>query len=166
MGGDSRLVDFSKESSWHFLERHLTQPGGENKENESDLNSTIDFLSDLVGQMAIDQSTRSFLVGNEPSKTDNDVFSAINTKEENKAIINKNNKKYSNLFLWYQRVEGYSPASRAKWKTVTCSKPKTKSTGSSPVRFPAEPSPVSVRVPRGMGIDDSSRKRLLFDIDI
>jgi len=92
------FLNLQSTEGFRQLENHLKRD--ENKEND-DLNSTIDFLTELVGSMQITEA-RKYLIDDYPTKTDKDVFDAINTGSLDVPTIKIKLKNYPNLFLWYQ----------------------------------------------------------------
>ena len=97
---DSGFVNFQSDDGLKLLECHLKEDNND-KEND-DLNSTIDFLTELVDSMQIKESRKYLLDTEYPTKTDNDVFNAINTGPLTIPLIKSKLKNFPNLFMWYQ----------------------------------------------------------------
>ena len=83
---------------YSILESHLEKD--EDKENDG-LNSTIDDLTDIFGKLEIKES-RKYLVGEEPSKTDNDVYKALVENATSRKELDQNLKRFPNVYLWIQ----------------------------------------------------------------
>merc|ERR1712062_12648 len=87
------------------LEEYLS---ASNQAKES-LDDTIEDISAKFSNLVVSNG-KSYLRGDHPTKTDNDVYEAFKTSRLKQKLL-----KYPNINNWYKRISHYSESVRVKW---------------------------------------------------